>query len=265
VVADAPIADALVREFKKQGAHFLDEEESARVRSLLFAGNRMNPKIVGKSAQSIAEMAGIQVPPGTRVLISKQTEVAKDNPYSREKLCPVLGFYIEDGWERACRRCVSILENEGAGHTMVIHSRDEKIIGEFAMKKAVSRLLVNTPGALGGVGATTNLAPALTLGCGAVGKSATSDNITPLNLVNIRRVAAGCRSLEELRREGESLTGITGPSVPAASVTAHTAPARTVPAPLVAAYARASGQALSAEDVDAITELVMEKLSRMGR
>jgi acetaldehyde dehydrogenase (acetylating) len=293
VVADAPIAGAVLKEFIKQGAHIMNEEESAKVKELLFAGKRMNPKIVGKAALRIAEMAGIQVPPQTRVLISPQKEVARDNPYAREKLCPVLGFYTEDGWENACKRCISILANEGAGHTMVIHSRDEKIIGEFAMKKAVSRLLVNTPGALGGVGATTNLAPALTLGCGAVGKSATSDNITPLNLINIRRVAAGCRSLDALRREGETLTGAPGlrqaafggehaakpkdqaagkvkapPAVPPAAKTGPVPPPAAgnqgLPPSVAAAYIRAaSSEPLSANDVDAITELVMARLASL--
>ncbi len=159
----------------------------------------MNPQIVGKSAEKIAEMAGISIPADTRVLVSRQAEVGKRNPYSREKLCPVLGFYVEDGWERACERCISILENEGAGHTMTIHSRSDAVIRAFALQKPVGRLLVNTPGALGGVGATTNLAPAMTLGCGAAGSSSTSDNITPLHLINIRRVAYGMRELEALR------------------------------------------------------------------
>jgi acyl-CoA reductase-like NAD-dependent aldehyde dehydrogenase len=159
----------------------------------------MNPKIVGKSARAIAEMAGITIPNGTKVLISEQSTVGKDNPFSREKLCPILAFYTEENWEKACERSMEILFNEGVGHTMTIHSQDKRIIREFALKKSISRLLVNTPAALGGVGATTNLAPALTLGCGAVGGSATSDNVTALNLINIRRVAYGKRELSQVR------------------------------------------------------------------
>ena len=147
----------------------------------------------------IAAMAGVSVPEGTRVLLSRQTTVGRDNPYAREKLCPVLAFYVEAGWEDACARCIQILRNEGAGHTMTIHSQDESVIREFALRKPVSRLLVNTAGALGGVGATTGLPPALTLGCGAVGGSASSDNIGPMNLLNIRRVAWGLRELGDLR------------------------------------------------------------------
>lgn len=200
IVTEHCIKDKVVAEVKRQGGYFLNEEESLKVsRFILRANGTMNPKIVGKSAQVIAEMAGISIPEGTRVLVSEQTEVSKTNPYSREKLCPILAFYTENNWEEACERCMEILYNEGVGHTMTIHSQDKNVIREFALQKPVSRLLVNTPGALGGVGATTNLAPALTLGCGAVGGSATSDNITPLNLINIRRVAFGAKELDDLR------------------------------------------------------------------
>ena len=113
-------------------------------------------------------------------------------------MCPVLGFYCEENWEKACERCIEILKNEGIGHTMSMHSNNVNVIREFALKKPVSRLLVNTPATLGGVGATTNLLPALTLGCGTVGGSSTSDNIGPKNLINIRTVAYGQKELEDL-------------------------------------------------------------------
>ena len=117
-----------------------------------------------------------------------------------EKLAPVLGFYTVKNWEEACELSIRILHHEGAGHTLAIHTQDESIVREFALRKPVSRLLVNTPAALGGVGATTGLFPAFTLGCGAVGGSATSDNVSPLNLINIRRVAYGTAELSDLRK-----------------------------------------------------------------
>lgn len=200
IVTEKAIKDKVVEEVKKNGGYFLTPEESKALgRFILRANGTMNQQIVGKSAQAIADMAGISIPPGTRVLLAEQTDVSKNNPYAREKLCPILAFYVEDDWESACETSIAILQNEGAGHTMMIHSQNVDIIGEFALRKPVSRLLVNTPGALGGVGATTNLAPALTLGCGAVGGSSTSDNITPMNLLNIRRVAWGRKELEDLR------------------------------------------------------------------
>ena len=187
-------------ELTRQGGYFMNAEESEKVsKFILRANGTMNPAIVGKSAARIADMAGISIPAGTRVLISEQTTVGKKNPYSREKLCPILAFYVEDDWHAACERCIEILNNEGVGHTMTIHSENKEVIRAFALRKPVSRLLVNVAAALGGVGATTSLPPALTLGCGAVGGSATSDNITPLNLMDIRRVAYGTKELSDLR------------------------------------------------------------------
>ena len=203
IVTEEVIKNQVVDELKRQGAYFLNKDERNKVGSILMrANNTMNPKIVGKTALYIAAMAGITVPTTTKVLVSEETEVSHLNPYSREKLCPVLGFYTEETWEKACEKCIEILENEGIGHTMSMHTNNENIVREFSLKKPVSRLLVNTAAALGGVGATTNLLPAFTLGCGTVGGSATSDNIGPLNLINIRRVAYGTKELEELKEEG---------------------------------------------------------------
>ena len=201
IVTERCIEKEVVAEVERHGGYFMTPEESERLSGYIMRANgTMNPKIVGRSAQRIADMAGISIPAGTKLLVSRQTYVGKDNPYSREKLCPILAFYVEESWEDACRRCIDILNNEGAGHTMTIHSENKQVIREFALQKPVSRLLVNTPGALGGVGATTNLQPALTLGCGAVGGSATSDNVGPLNLINVRRVATGVVELAQLRQ-----------------------------------------------------------------
>lgn len=200
IVTEKIIEKEVVAEIKKQGGYFLSDAQSEKLSGFLLRANgTMNPAIVGKTAQNIADMAGIDIPAGTRVLVSRQRDIGKKYPYSREKLCPILAFFVEDSWEKACETSIRILENEGSGHTMTIHSQNKSVIREFALKKPVSRLLVNTPGALGGVGVTTNLAPALTLGCGAVGGSATSDNITPMNLINCRRVACGVKEIEDIR------------------------------------------------------------------
>lgn len=200
IVVEESIKDEVIIELKKQGAYFLSKEESDRLsKFILRANGTMNPQIVGKSVEKIADMAKLDVPNNTRVLISEQSTVGKANPYSREKLAPILAFYCEENWEKACERCIELLMNEGKGHTLIIHSQNEEVIKEFALKKPVSRILVNTPGALGGIGASTNLVPSLTLGCGAVGGSATSDNVGPMNLINIRRMAYGVREIEDLR------------------------------------------------------------------
>ncbi len=206
VITQECIKDQVVAEMKRQGCYFMNEEEIAKVgKYIMRANNTMNPAIVGKSAQTIAKMASIDIPADTLILVAETNKIGKDNPYSREKLCPILAFFTVKNWEEACDKSIEILENEGTGHTMTIHSNDEEIIKQFGLRKPVSRVLVNVAASLGGVGALTGLQPALTLGCGAVGGSASSDNIGPMNLLNIRRVAYGISELADLRREAAQI------------------------------------------------------------
>lgn len=200
IVVEECMKEKVIAEVKTQGGYFLNKEESDKLgKFILRANGTMNPAIVGKSVEVLAELAGLNIPSGIRVLISEQTTVGKNNPYSREKLTPILAFYVEENVDKACDRCVEILMNEGKGHTVVVHAEDENVIKKFALKQPISRMLVNTPGALGGIGGSTNLVPALTLGCGAIGGSSTSDNVGPMNLINIKKVAYGVREIEELR------------------------------------------------------------------
>lgn len=201
IVAEECIAEEVRQELRSKGAFFMSGQQSEQLSKLFFRpDDSINPELVGKSAVELARKAGICVPEATTVLISEQKYVSHTNPYSREKLCPVLAFYVEKDWLNACEKCIELLVNEGRGHTLVIHSQNEAVIREFALKKPVSRVLVNTPATLGGIGATTNLFPALTLGCGAAGGGVTSDNISPLNLINIRKVGYGVRQLESITR-----------------------------------------------------------------
>ena len=202
VIVESCNKEAVMDEFRRQGGFFLSKEESEKLgRFILRPNGTMNPQIVGKDAQTLAKLAGLNIPSNVKVLLSEQNTVSKSNPYSREKLTTILAFYVEENAEKACERAIELLENEGEGHTLIIHSENKDIIREFALRKPVSRMLVNVGGSLGGVGATTNLAPAFTLGCGAVGGSSTSDNITPMNLINIRRVATGVRELSDFKKD----------------------------------------------------------------
>ena len=230
IVAEECIAEEVRRALKNQGAYFLNEEETETIGKALFHHDgSINLQYVGRPAAEIAGMNGISVPAGTTVLISEQKYADLCNPYAREKLCPVLAFYVEKDWRNACEKCIELLCNKGLGNMLVIHSRNEAVIREFALKKPVSRVLVNTPATVGGMGATTNLFPAFTLGLGAAGGTITSDNVSPLNLINIRKVGYGVRSVGELV---EDITGIAGAqrkaeAVPAVSrngsIQAHTA------------------------------------------
>jgi acyl-CoA reductase-like NAD-dependent aldehyde dehydrogenase len=177
----------------------MNEEESKKL-ALIFSYNDGSSKVdvVGKSAQELAKRAGFSVSNNVKVLISKEKYVSKSNPYSKEKLCPVLTYYIEDDWRHACEKCIELLLSERQGHTLIIHSRDEEVIRQFALKKPVGRVLVNTPGALGSMGATTNLFPSMTLGSGSAGHGMTSDNVSPRNLIYIRKVGYGVRKADEI-------------------------------------------------------------------
>lgn len=201
VIVEESNKEAVIAEFKRQGAYFVPTEDAKKLGAFVIKPNgMMNPQMVGKPAPLIGEMAGISVPADARVLIAEETGVGKGHPFSLEKLGPVLGFYTVKNWEEASDLANRILNNEGAGHTFAIHSQNQDIIREFSLRTPVSRLLVNTGSALGGVGATTALFPSFTLGCGAIGGSSTSDNISPMNLINVRRIATGQRSLADLRK-----------------------------------------------------------------
>lgn len=203
VVVEKCMEETVKREFSSQGAYFLDEQESKQLGSFILRANgTMNPQIVGKSVKTIAELAGLsKVPSTARVLIARESKVGHSVPYSHEKLAPILAFYVEENEEAAINRICEILHFEGMGHTFCVHTKNEDLIRRLGLKVPASRILVNTLGSLGGVGATTNLQPALTLGCGAVGGSSTSNNIGPLDLINIKRVAYGVKDMEQLRKD----------------------------------------------------------------
>ena len=190
IIVEKTMEDKVRREGEKQGFFFMDGEQAGKLGRLLFRPNgTLNPDIVGRSAGKLAEMAGFSVPQRTRVLVAREEEAGPSRPYSMEKLCPVLAFYVMENEEAVLNMCIKILVHEGSGHTFAMHAEDREVIRRFAEKIPVSRFLVNTPAALGGIGATTGLFPALTLGCGAVGGSSSSNNISPMDLINIRRVA----------------------------------------------------------------------------
>ncbi|HWR44463.1 acetaldehyde dehydrogenase (acetylating) [Sporomusa sp.] len=199
IVAEDCIADELVHHLQRNGAYLLEPEEVQKVSKVVILPNGgMNPKVVGKEAKFIAKYAGINVPEHTRCLIAPLQGVGREYPLSYEKLTTVLGFYRVRNWHEGCERCIELLQAGGIGHSLVIHSENEEIVREFGLKKPIFRILVNTPSSLGAVGATTGLAPSFTLGCGTWGGSSVSENVTPLHLINIKRVAWPIRNPEEL-------------------------------------------------------------------
>lgn len=190
IIADAPI-DGQVRELlKAQGAYFLSKDEIKALEPLVILPTwRVNPRVVGRYATHIAEMAGFSVPPHTRVLVAELDGVGKDYPLSLEKLSPILAYYTVPDWRAAAELCQRILRFGGTGHTLAIHSRDRQVIREFALRQPASRIVVNTPAPHGSIGFSTDLPPSMTLGCGSWGGNITSDNISPWHLLDIKRIA----------------------------------------------------------------------------
>jgi acetaldehyde dehydrogenase (acetylating) len=191
LICDRPVEVEVRAELKRQRAVFVTGPDRQRLQSVMQdpKSGHVNGEIVGLPATEIARRAGLAVPSDTRVLVAECTRVGPSDFFSREKLSPVLAFYVEDGWEKCCERAIELLNFGGVGHSLVIHSRDEKIIQRFFEEKPAFRILVNTMAALGAVGYTTGLAPAMSLGPGTWAGSVTSDNITPLHLINVKRLA----------------------------------------------------------------------------
>ncbi|MBI1788630.1 MAG: aldehyde dehydrogenase family protein [Acidobacteria bacterium] len=198
IVAESGLRDAIVAELKARKAYFCSPAEREALGKLLLTPNwTVNPKCVGQPPDKIASMAGFQVPSGTSILVAEIEGIGKQHPLSAEKLSPVLALYFVADFAAALDACEAILRFGGLGHTCVIYSKDDARIREFGMRMPAFRILVNTPAPQGSTGITTNVFPSMTLGCGAMAGNITSDNIGPLHLINIKRIAYAVRSAEE--------------------------------------------------------------------
>jgi acetaldehyde dehydrogenase (acetylating) len=213
VIADRPIADALRSRMQAEGAYFTSPDESEALRRTLFqADGGINVKTVGQSPQTLAAMAGFEVPASARILVTPVDKVGPEEPLSREKLTTVLGWYETDGWRAGCDRCIELIHFGGRGHSLVIHAEDDDVIMAFGLEKPVFRILVNTPGTLGAIGYTTNVMPSMTLGSGGEGRSITGDNITVHHLYDTKRLAF------ERNPPPDSIFGAAAPAVAGAQV-----------------------------------------------
>ena len=245
IIADAAIAHNVRAAVIAHGGYFLEGEKLEKVKRIMERGDgSMNPAIVGRDALTIAKIAGIEVPAGTRLLLSDEKGVGKKYPFSKEKLTALLAFYVVEDWQEACALCIALLENCGIGHSLAIHSQNEEVIRAFGLRKPVSRIMVNTPSTHGAVGLSTSLFPSFTLGCGTVGGSATSDNVTPLHLINIRRVAY---DLNQTFYSQHSATQNVATSSPSANIP----------------YANNANAKKPPLDVNAITNLIIEELKKV--
>lgn len=193
VIVDEEIKDEFERLMKKAGCYFLSEEETSRLRNTMFIKEKdgaLNSAIVGQSPYKIAGEAGIEVPKDTKVLVLKENGVGIEYPFSKEKLSPVLAYYIVKNSDEGIDLAEKLIEFGGMGHSAVIHSEDRDTIQKFAETVKVGRIIVNSPSTHGAIGDiyNTNM-PSLTLGCGTFGGNSTTANVSSVNLINIKRVA----------------------------------------------------------------------------
>ena len=194
VVVLKDVYDAVKKEFATRGCYFLNPEETEKVRKTIIINGALNAKIVGQKAAKIAELAGVTVPAGTKILIGEVESVDISEEFAHEKLSPVLAMYKAENFEDALQKAEHLVADGGYGHTSSVYLNEvtetEKL-NEFAARMKTCRILVNTPSSHGGIGDLYNfkLAPSLTLGCGSWGGNSVSDNVGVKHLINIKTVA----------------------------------------------------------------------------
>ncbi|MHC5227209.1 bifunctional acetaldehyde-CoA/alcohol dehydrogenase [Enterococcus sp. LJL99] len=192
VIVDKDIYDAVKAEFEAHQVYIVKPNELKKLENAVMNEGKyaVNPAIVGYSAEHIAELAGIKVPKGTKILIAELEGAGAEYPLSREKLSPVLAMIKSTNSDHAFDLCEAMLDLGGLGHTAVIHTEDEDLQVKFGLRMKACRILVNSPSAEGGIGNIYNeMIPSLTLGCGSYGKNSVSKNVSAVNLINVKTVA----------------------------------------------------------------------------
>jgi len=191
VVVEKKISGTVLKEFEKQNCYFMSSEEIQKVERIAIdpSTGLMSVNIIGKPVSVIADMAGIKVPPDTKILMARIEGVGKEYPLSGEILAPILAFYVRDDFNSAIKLCIDLNYLGGLGHTVSIYANNDERIRQFSMLMNAGRIVVNTPSAQGAVGGIYNsLNTSFTLGCGTWGKNITTENVTTRHLLNIKRI-----------------------------------------------------------------------------
>ncbi|MCL2657518.1 MAG: bifunctional acetaldehyde-CoA/alcohol dehydrogenase [Betaproteobacteria bacterium] len=194
VIVVGKIYDAVRERFSHHGGHILSKKDADAVRKVILVEGHLNSAIVGQSALKIAEMAGISVPPYTKVLIGEVSEISESEAFAHEKLSPTLAMYKAKDFYDACDKAAALVALGGIGHTSALYTDQDlqpERVRHFGDKMKTARILINTPSSQGGIGDLYNfrLAPSLTLGCGSWGGNSISENVGPQHLINKKTVA----------------------------------------------------------------------------
>ena len=279
VVVEEKHRDATWRALESHGAFLCNAEQTAALEKILIVdGFRINADCVGQSPQKIAAMAGFSVPDSARILAVGLAGVGRDYPLSAEKLSPVLAVHFVRSFDEGIDACEAILRFGGRGHTCGIYSQSRENVKKFGLRMPAFRVLVNTPTPQGSTGITTNVAPAMTLGCGAMAGNSTSDNVGPLHLINIKRIAFKVREPAEAFTSPEGIAYFSGQPMPKAAAPAAASGAspmisqavdrflakRGMAAPASPAPAAASAPASGASRLEVVSGVVDRFLARKG-
>lgn len=206
VILDEPIYDEAFTEFEKLHAYRATPEEKVLLEEFIFgvaaksancAEAKLNASVVGQSPYWIAQNAGFEVPEETSIILVEVPAVGPSEPLTREKLCPVLAVLKATDAEHGIQLSEAMVEFDGLGHSGSIHSENEEIIEEFGSRVKAVRIITNAPSSLGGIGDIYNaFIPSLTLGCGSYGHNSVSNNVSAVNLVNIKRIGRRNNNLQ---------------------------------------------------------------------
>ncbi|HEY0216150.1 MAG TPA: bifunctional acetaldehyde-CoA/alcohol dehydrogenase [Cellulomonas sp.] len=206
VIIDDEIYDTALAEFAVLHTYKVNKKEKALLEKFIFgveakgkncADAKLNPTVVGKSPQWIAEQAGFSVPADTSIILAEVSGVGPHEPLTREKLCPVLAVLRATSTEQGIQLAEQMVEFDGLGHSAAIHTQDEALTEAYGARVKAIRVIANAPSSLGGIGDIYNaFIPSLTLGCGSYGHNSVSNNVSAINLVNIKRVGRRNNNLQ---------------------------------------------------------------------
>ncbi|WP_455001610.1 bifunctional acetaldehyde-CoA/alcohol dehydrogenase [Cardiobacterium hominis] len=198
VIIDKEIYDEFIDEFKSYKVYFVNKKEKAQLEEYCFgvkanskdcALGKLNADIVGRPAAWIAEQAGFSVPAGTNILAAEVSEVGEKEPLTREKLSPVIAVLKAENTEDGINKARQMVEFHGLGHSAAIHSKDAELVKQFGKAVRAIRVIWNSPSTFGGIGDVYNaFLPSLTLGCGSYGRNSVGDNVSAVNLLNIKKI-----------------------------------------------------------------------------
>lgn len=270
LVVEDPVADSLLAEMHRQGAHLLTQEEADRLAAHMFPTGTLNTEVIGKDATVIAEAAGIRTGPRTRVLLAPMSAAVPEEPMAREKLSPVLGVLRVPDVPAGIAAARALLRISGAGHSAAIHSEDAGTVMAYSSAVPVLRVAVNVGNSTGSAGLSTNLAPSMTIGTGFVGRSSIGDNLEPRHLLNWSRIAynsdASVQMPDFTRQDPTVRSAGAVPLYPRASNDTSTATPAPAPSAVSIGNGGRSGNVDAAQEVqlrEQIRRLVTEELSHL--